>query len=113
MHVNVDSTKDLLKCAQTTDSVVAFVYTPSTAIIHDNKSDLIDEKEMLQVVDMRFQRQPYARTKTLAETLVLDANCKNGEMPTASMRLSGLSGENGPTKVQPMINVVASGRYKY
>ena len=113
MRVNVDGTRNLIECALSTENTIAFVYTSSASVIHDSISDLVDVDESAPVLHMPVQREAYSHTKALAETLVLEANRKNGRLLTTAIRPSGLFGEGDLTTVKPMVEAAASGKYKY
>ena len=111
--VNIGGTRNLLEAAQEVGTVKAFIYTSSASVIHDSVSDMIDADETSPVLYLPTQRSEYSDTKARAEDLVLEANRKNGNMLTISLRPSGLFGENDPTTVRPMVEAAASGKYRY
>ena len=113
MRVNVNGTKNLVECALSTEDTIAFVYTSSASVIHDSISDLVNADERSPVLYMPVQRSAYSHTKALAESLVLEANRKNGRLLTTALRPSGLFGEDDLTTVKPMVEAAASGKYKY
>ena len=113
MRVNVDGTQNLVDCALSTEDTIAFVYTSSASVVHDSISDLVEADEKAPVLYMPLQREAYSHTKALAETLVLEANRKNGRLLTTAIRPSGLFGEGDLTTVKPMVEAAASGKYKY
>ncbi|KAJ4286526.1 hypothetical protein N0V90_013226 [Kalmusia sp. IMI 367209] len=89
--VNVDGTKNIIASAQKCDCTKALVYTSSSSVIHDNRSDLILATEDAPVIFMPEQTEYYSHTKAIAETLVLGANKQN--IRTSAIRPAGLFGE--------------------
>ena len=111
--INVGGTGNLLKAAQKSNTVKAFIYTSSASVVHDSVSDMVDADETFPLLYLPVQRSEYSHTKALAEDLVLQANRRNSKMVTISLRPSGLFGEDDPTTVRPMVEAAASGKYRF
>lgn len=111
IQVNVDGTRNLLECSQEL-GVKCFVYTSSASVIHDASSDLFLGDESFPLVFLPKQKEVYSHTKALADRLVLDANLKNGNMMTVSLRPSGIFGE-GDIVVKSMVTIAQEGKYKF
>ena len=101
--VNVDGTKNLLKQAAEVGTVKGFVYTSSASVIHDNATDLVNANEEWPVLFAPEQKDYYSDTKAQAETLVLEANRKNGTMLTTSLRPAGIFGEGDAQNIPNFI----------
>jgi sterol-4alpha-carboxylate 3-dehydrogenase (decarboxylating) len=89
--VNIEGTKTLLKAAQSTGTVKAFVHTSSASVVHDCYSDLINATELYPYVYPN-PAEYYSETKVVAEKAVLEANGTNG-MLTCAIRPAGVVGE--------------------
>ncbi|KAF2444072.1 NAD(P)-binding protein [Karstenula rhodostoma CBS 690.94] len=103
--VNVEGTKNIISCAQKYDCTKALVYTSSSSVIHDNRSDLIMATELPPVIFMPEQTEYYSHTKAIAETLTLGANRES--IRTVAIRPAGLFGEGDTLTVA---NVIANAR---
>ncbi|KAF2872578.1 hypothetical protein BDV95DRAFT_628198 [Massariosphaeria phaeospora] len=108
-EVNIEGTRNLLKCAQEYGIAKALVYTSSSSVIHDNRSDLVSAKEDMPLI--YFPRQPeiYSHTKAIAEKMVLDAN-KVSAISTCAIRPSGIFGENDRTLTGNLITSAKEGK---
>ena len=73
-RVNVNGTRNLLKCGSSMKIVEAFVYTSSASVVHDSVSDLTDADETFPVLYIPDQKKIYNHTKTLTDDLVRAAN---------------------------------------
>lgn len=106
--VNVEGTKNIIAACQEHDCVKALVYTSSSSVIHDNRSDLVMATEDAPVIFMPEQTEYYSHTKAIAETLVLDANNQN--IRTAAIRPAGLFGEGDTGTVTSVISNAREGK---
>lgn len=106
--VNVDGTKAILESAQSSDCTKALVYTSSSSVIHDNRSDLIMATEDAQVIFLPDQTEYYSHTKAIAETLVLGANGQ--DIRTSAIRPAGLFGEGDTGTVTSVISNAREGK---
>ncbi|KAL1603530.1 hypothetical protein SLS60_005118 [Paraconiothyrium brasiliense] len=106
--VNVDGTKNILASAQKYECTKAPVYTSSSSVIHDNRSDLIMATEDAPVIYTPEQTEYYSHTKAVAETLVLSANGQN--IRTAAIRPAGLFGEGDTGTVVSVISNAREGK---
>ncbi|OKL58409.1 hypothetical protein UA08_06001 [Talaromyces atroroseus] len=97
--VNVDGTRTLVEVASGVHGdwgkkCEAFVYTSSSSVVHDTRSDLINVNEDWPYVRGKLQGEYYSETKGLAEELVLKANKTNPSgMLTCAVRPAGIMGE--------------------
>lgn len=111
--VNIDGTRNLLELAGKIQCVKAFVYTSSASIIHDTVSDLINADERWPVLRAPRQREYYSETKGIAESLVIAANRKYGDMLTAALRPAGIFGEGDTQMIPNMIRAYEKRQTKF
>ncbi|KAH8691998.1 C-3 sterol dehydrogenase/C-4 decarboxylase [Talaromyces proteolyticus] len=101
--VNVDGTRTLVEVAGGVHGdwgrkCKAFVYTSSSSVVHDTRSDLINVNEQWPYVRGPAQGEYYSETKGLAEEIVLKANNNNPSgMLTCAIRPAGIVGEKDTT----------------
>lgn len=110
--VNVEGTRNLIKCAQAIQCVKAFVYTSSASVVHDAYHDLVEADESLPLVFLPEQRELYSHTKALADELVLESNYKASDMLTVSIRPSGIFGPNDVI-IKSFMEQAAAGKLKF
>lgn len=110
--VNVEGTRNLVEYARKVGITKAFVYTSSSSVVHDSLSDLIDVDESVPVLFYPQQQELYHHSKALAETLVLEANRKDGHMLTVAIRPSGIFGLGDTATIPKLIDNARSGNYK-
>lgn len=111
--VNVTGTENLLSCAREAGAA-AFVYTSSTAVVHDHYSPLRDVTEdSAPVLFHPQQPEPYAHTKAVAETLVLQANRAGGGMLTAAIRPTTIYGEGDLLLTAELCRTACTGKAKF
>jgi sterol-4alpha-carboxylate 3-dehydrogenase (decarboxylating) len=106
--VNIDRTRNTLAASQQHDSTRALVYTSSSSVIHDNRSDLIAATESALVIFILEQSEYYSHTKAIAETPVLDGNGQ--EVRTAAIRPAGIFGEGDTETVTSVISNAREGK---
>lgn len=71
-ETNIKGTTNLLAYAARVCSPVAFVYTPTSVVIVGSEHNLADESS--PVLNASSKENEYAKTKAIADTLVLEAN---------------------------------------
>ena len=101
-ETNIKGTTNLLACAARVSSPVAFVYTSTSVVIVGSEHNLADESS--PVLNASSKENEYAKTKAIADTLVLEANdpgkeTENG-LRTACIRLTAMYGERD-TQITP------------
>ncbi|KAF2679616.1 C-3 sterol dehydrogenase/C-4 decarboxylase [Lentithecium fluviatile CBS 122367] len=106
--VNVDGTKLVIAAAQECETTKALIYTSSSSIIHDDRSDMIMATEDARVIFAPEQPEFYSHTKALAERLVLAAN--GDRVRTAAIRPAGLFGEGDMGTVTSVISNAREGK---
>lgn len=111
--VNVDGTRNLLHLAGKTPCVKAFVYTSSASVIHDTISDLINADERWPVLYGSQQREYYSETKGIAESMVIAANRRHGDMLTVALRPAGIFGEGDTQMIPNMIRAYEKRQTKF
>lgn len=111
--VNVDGTRNLIELAGKSGCVKAFVYTSSASVVHDSVSDLLNADERWPVLHPPQQREYYAETKALAESIVLNANRKHGDMLTIALRPAGIFGEGDVQAIPSMLMAYKKGQTKF
>lgn len=112
-QVNVDGTRNLIELAGKTGHVRAFVYTSSASVVHDSVSDLINADERWPILHPPQQREYYAETKAMAESIVLNANRKFGDMLTVALRPACVFGEGDVQNIPSMLTAYEKGQTKF
>lgn len=97
-RVTIGGTHNLLVAARKSGTVQAFVFTSTSSVIHDNKSDLIKADETWPVLRYPQQKRVYSLVKVEAQDEVLAANRQNGD--SSMLTLAILPGEP-PTSSYP------------
>lgn len=91
----------------------AFIFTSSASVVHDSVNDKTDCDDTLPLLYLPVQREMYSHSKALADQLVLDSNSTvKGGMLTASIRPSGMIGENDAT-AGAFVETAAAGKLKF
>lgn len=110
-ETNVKGTANLLICAMQTPSTVAFVYTSSSVVIAGSEHNFADES--LPVLNASSTANEYAKTKAMADTLVLESNDSGNEirkgLRTACIRLVGTYGERDTQITPRLLDVLRRG----
>lgn len=108
INVNIKETQNLIECILISGVTKALVYTSSSSVIHNNKTDLVYATEDMPYCPMYDQPVYYTHTKAEAEKIVLGANRKNGLL-TVAIRGCTLFGE-GNNAMPTQIGNAKSGR---
>lgn len=111
LRVNVDGTRHLLEASRNV-GVKAFVYTSSSAVVHNNESDLIEADESMPILKPPQQKSVYTLSKAIAEEDVLTANRKNG-MLTVSLRPCTTFGPANPGFMSRIVEVGKTGKARF
>lgn len=113
--VIVGGTRNLLASAAKLGTVQALVYTSTSSVIHDNRSDLIDADETLPILRPPVQKRVYTLTKATAEEEILAPNRSSGDhsMLTTSIRPALTFGERDTICLAKMLAVAKKGKSKY
>lgn len=111
--VNVDGTRNLIELAGKFGCIKAFVYTSSASVVHDTVSDLLNADERWPILHPPQQREYYAETKALAESIVLNANRKYGDMLTVALRPACVFGEGDVQTIPSMLTAYKKGQTKF
>lgn len=113
--VIVRGTANLLMTAKAVGTVKALVFTSSSVVVHDQRTDLVDADELFPVLRPPVQKRVYALTKATAEKDVLTANRADGDasMLTVSLRPALCFGERDGHFVAKILAVAQSGRLKF
>lgn len=112
--VNVAGTDIMVSAAQQS-GVEAFVYTSSSSVISDQKTDLINADESWPLIMGATQPQYYTTTKAQAELNVLRANrsTSHPRFLTAAIRPSGIFGVGDVQLLPKMVNAYQRGQTKF
>jgi sterol-4alpha-carboxylate 3-dehydrogenase (decarboxylating) len=102
--VNVIGAGNVLEAAKQA-GVRAFVYTSSVTVLVDDPT--IDHRNMNEDTPIGGTTLPYAHSKTIAETMVLDANRK--DFKTCSLRPSVLFGPGDTNCIPTLYSCIAKG----
>ena len=100
--VNVEGARNVLEAAKQS-GVKAFVYTSSVTVLVDDPN--INHRNMNESMPTGGANLPYAMTKTIAENLVLEANC--GAFRTCSLRPSVLFGPGDENCIPTLYSCIA------
>lgn len=111
--VNIRGTENLLDCAGKSGYIQGFVFTSSASVVHDGLHDLNYVDETQPVLYWPEQTEYYSHTKAVAESRVLEANRKYGNMLTCSIRPSGIFGEGDVQVLPEMLKVLEEGKHKW
>jgi len=113
--VNVDGARNLLDAAEKVGTVLAFVNTSTSSVIHDNISDLIDADETLPVLQYPAQKRVYTLTKAEAEADILAANRRQGDssMLTVSLRPATAFGERDTICMGKIVATCRQGKGRF
>ncbi|KAF9630958.1 putative c-3 sterol dehydrogenase c-4 decarboxylase family protein [Lasiodiplodia theobromae] len=111
LRVNVEGTRHLLEASRKA-GVKAFVFTSSSAVIHDNVSDLIEADETMPILKPPKQKSVYTLSKAIAEEDVLAANRKDG-MLTVSLRPCTTFGPANPGFMSRIVEVSKAGKARF
>ncbi|MCJ1368239.1 hypothetical protein MMC16_007381 [Acarospora aff. strigata] len=107
-ETNVTGTQILLRCASENTAVQAFVFTSTDSAIVPS-SDTLDE-ETAQLYDERSRVYAYAKTKAIADAMVLKAN--SPALRTAVLRIPGIYGEGDTNMIPRMLSTLRKGQQK-
>jgi sterol-4alpha-carboxylate 3-dehydrogenase (decarboxylating) len=108
----VRGTQNLLQYAQSSPSVKAFVYTSSVTVMAASAgSSFVDLTEDAPRLTRSSRADPYARTKAIADAIVLAAN--NPDLRTVSIRLVSVYGERDNQMIPGVLDVLRQGRQRY
>ncbi|MCJ1422453.1 hypothetical protein MMC29_000333 [Sticta canariensis] len=103
-ETNVKGTANLLACAAHAPFTRAFVYTSSTVVMVGSEPNFADESS--PVLNATSKGNEYAKTKAIADTLVLEADEPGNEsekgLRTACLRIPAMYGERD-TQVTPRL----------
>lgn len=114
-ETNIKGTANLLACAVQTPSTVAFVYTSSSVVTAGSEHKFADES--LPVLNASSKANEYAKTKAMADTLVLEANDPGNEtgkgLRTACIRLTGIYGERDTQMTPRLLDVLRRGENRF
>lgn len=118
-ETNIKGTANLLACAVQTPSTVAFVYTSSSIVTAGSEHKFADES--LPVLNASSKANEYAKSKAMADTLVLEANDpgnnnndKTGKgLHTACIRLTGIYGERDTQTIPRLLDVLRRGENRF
>lgn len=111
-EVNVCGTENLLKCAQSTSSVRALVYTSSVAVMAAcSGSTFVDLTEDAPLLSSSSKADFYVKTKAIADAIILNAN--GPTLRTVSIRLAGVYGERDNDFFPIVLRILRQGRQRY
>ena len=111
--VNVDGTLNLIELAGKLGCVKGFVYTSSASIVHATVIDHLNAHERSPILHPPQQREYYAETKAMAESIVLNANRKYGDMLTVALRPACVFGEGDVQTIPSMLTAYKKGQTKF
>ncbi|MCJ1427687.1 hypothetical protein MMC29_005592, partial [Sticta canariensis] len=114
-ETNIKGTMNLLDCAARVSSPIAFVYTSTSVVIVGSEHNLADESS--PVLNASSKENEYAKTKAIADTLVLEANdpgkeTENG-LRTACIRLTAMYGERDTQITPNLLGLLRRGENRF
>ena len=114
-ETNVQGTANLLACAAQTPSTIAFVYTSSTVVMAGSESNFADETSPVR--NASSKENEYAKTKAIADTLVLEANHPGNEyekgLRTACLRITAMYGERDTQVTPKFLEILRRGGIRF
>lgn len=114
-ETNVDGTANLLACAAKTPSTVALVYTSTAIVIVGSEHNFANESS--PVLNASSKENEYAKTKAIADTLVLEANDLGNEsgkgLRTACIRLTAMYGERDTQITPNLLGLLRRGENRF
>lgn len=112
---NIKGTGNLLACATRTPSTQALVYTSSSVVIVGSEHHFADESS--HVLNASSKENEYAKTKAIADTLVLEANNPDDEtgkaLRTACLRLTAMYGERDTQITPNLLGLLRRGENRF
>eukprot|EP01091_Cochliopodium_minus_P012729 TRINITY_DN392_c0_g1_i1.p1 TRINITY_DN392_c0_g1~~TRINITY_DN392_c0_g1_i1.p1 ORF type:complete len:373 (+),score=105.46 TRINITY_DN392_c0_g1_i1:51-1121(+) len=110
--VNVEGTKNLIKASKE-QGVSKLIYTSTSSVSFHGKDVLdVEEKNKIDVESIpRYGGFYYNRTKSIAESLVLDSNSK--ELLTCSIRPHSIYGPRDGISWPSIIEKALEGKFKF
>ena len=111
--VNIHGTENLIERAGKSGFVKAFVFTSSASVVHDGIHDLVNVDETTPVLYWPEQTEYYSHTKAVAESRVLEANRRYGDMLTCAIRPSGIYGEGDVQALPGFLKVLEEGKHNW
>lgn len=110
-ETNIKGTANLLACAAQAPSTIAFVYTSSSVVIVGSEHKFADESS--PVLNASSDVDEYAKTKAIADTLVLEASDSGNEVEkglrTACIRIATLYGERDTQATPNILGILQQG----
>lgn len=114
-ETNVKGTTNLLACAAQTPSTVALVYTSSVMVMAGSEHKYADEST--PVLNDSSKADEYAKSKAMADTLVLKANDPGNKpdkgLRTACIRLPGIYGERDTQMTPNLLGLLRRGENRF
>lgn len=108
-RTNIDGTNVLLKSALASPAVKALVYTSTDSAIVQKPGHLLTE-ETAELYTEKSNVSAYAKTKAIADAMVLGANSLN--LHTAVIRIPGLYGPNDDNCMGSLLKSLKKGQQK-
>lgn len=114
-ETNIKGTANLLACAAEAPSTVAFVYTSTSIVLVGAEHLFADESS--PVLNASSKENEYARTKAVADTLVLAANSPGNKsqksLRTACIRLTGMYGQRDTQITPNLLGLLRRGENRF
>ncbi|KAJ5899979.1 sterol-4-alpha-carboxylate 3-dehydrogenase [Penicillium taxi] len=110
-RVNIDGTRHILELSQRA-GVKVFVYTSSSAVVHDNVSDLIEADETMPILKPPHQKNVYTYSTAIAEEEVLAAN-RTGGMLTVALRPCSTFGPDNPEYMGRLVELCKNNKARF
>lgn len=114
-NTNIKGTANLLACAAQSASTVAFVYTSTAIVIVGSEHIFADESS--PVLNASSKENEYAKTKAIADTLVLEANDPGTEIEkglrTTCIRLPAMYGERDTQVIPNLLGLLRRGENRF
>ena len=108
-NTNVKGTQNLLDCAASSDHVKAFVYTSTASVMEGSSFNFT--KETAPTLTNASRADLYAKSKSVAEKLVLDVNEKAG-FRTACLRIPVVYGERDNQMIPESLKILQAVRHR-
>ncbi|KAH6667981.1 C-3 sterol dehydrogenase/C-4 decarboxylase [Halenospora varia] len=109
-HTNVIGTRTLLKCAASSPSVYAFVYTSTESILLPVRPQHTITEASAEIYTEHSSCNAYAKTKAIADIEVRAANTE--KLRTTTLRVPPIYGEGDDKTMFTLLGMAAKGQHK-
>ncbi|KAL8660021.1 MAG: hypothetical protein Q9202_006847 [Teloschistes flavicans] len=109
-ETNVQGTQNLINLAIASHHVRALIYTSSWTVI--DAPSIVFATETIPIYTITSRADHYAKSKAIADRMVLDANGCGG-LRTLCLRPAAAYGERDTQMIPGMLDILRKGQYRY